>query len=159
MISIDSGRLSWLCIRTSRYTKPTKRCTRFKIVLTLQLNGWSPLGLCLPENCRLTQYRRPAILLAFLGRPETPSPTGPARPREKPAAGCPGGGPKAAIHSGLESALGSHPCGALSSYQASSVYGNRRSRRQTNHPLWKETAINPGGLGAKPPSRQRLFLN
>src|SRR6516165_5980092 len=71
MISIDSGRLSWLCIRTSRYTKPTKRCTRFKIVLTLQLNGWSPLGLCLPENCRLTQYRRPAILLAFLGRPET----------------------------------------------------------------------------------------
>jgi hypothetical protein len=34
------------------------------------------------------------------------------------AAGCPGGGPKAAIHSGLESALGSHPCVALSSYQA-----------------------------------------
>ena len=41
------------------------------------------------------------------------------------AAGCPGGGPKAAIHSGLESALGSHPCVALSSYQAPSLYGSR----------------------------------
>jgi hypothetical protein len=39
------------------------------------------------------------------------------------AAGCPGGGPKAAIHSGLESALGSHPCVALSSYQAPPLYG------------------------------------
>ena len=36
-------------------------------------------------------------------------------------AGGPGGGPKAAIHSGLESALGSHPCVALSSYQAFSL--------------------------------------
>jgi hypothetical protein len=34
------------------------------------------------------------------------------------AAGSPGGGPKAAIHSRLDSALGSHPCVALSSYQA-----------------------------------------
>jgi len=41
------------------------------------------------------------------------------------AAGCPGGGPKAAIHSGLDSALGSHPCVALSSYQALPFYGNR----------------------------------
>jgi len=41
------------------------------------------------------------------------------------AAGCPGGGPKAAIHSGLESALGSHPCVALSSYQAPLLYGSR----------------------------------
>ena len=41
------------------------------------------------------------------------------------AAGCPGGGPKAAIHSGLESALGSHPCVALSSYQASPLYCSR----------------------------------
>ena len=40
-------------------------------------------------------------------------------------AGGPGGGPKAAIHSGLESALGSHPCVALSSYQASPLYGDR----------------------------------
>jgi len=40
-------------------------------------------------------------------------------------AGCPGGGPKAAIHSGLDSALGSHPCVALSSYQAPSLYGCR----------------------------------
>lgn len=40
-------------------------------------------------------------------------------------AGCPGGGPKAAVHSGLESALGSHPCVALSSYQASPLYGSR----------------------------------
>ena len=39
------------------------------------------------------------------------------------AAGCPGGGPKAAIHSGLDSALGSHPCVALSSYQAPPLYG------------------------------------
>src|SRR5712692_9224594 len=39
------------------------------------------------------------------------------------AAGCPGGGPKAAIHAGLESALGSHPCVALSSYQAPPLYG------------------------------------
>ena len=35
----------------------------------------------------------------------------------------PGGGPKAAIHSGLDSALGSHPCVALSSYQAPPLYG------------------------------------
>jgi hypothetical protein len=34
------------------------------------------------------------------------------------------GGPKTAVHSGLESALGSHPCVALSSYQASPVYGS-----------------------------------
>src|SRR5215469_14232210 len=40
------------------------------------------------------------------------------RPFLDGAAGCPRGGPKAAIHSGLESALGSHPCVALSSYQA-----------------------------------------
>jgi len=33
------------------------------------------------------------------------------------------GGPEAAIHSGLDSALGSHPCVALSSYQASPLYG------------------------------------
>ncbi len=32
--------------------------------------------------------------------------------------GSPRGGPKAAIRSGLGSALGSHPCVALSSYQA-----------------------------------------
>jgi catechol 2,3-dioxygenase-like lactoylglutathione lyase family enzyme len=41
------------------------------------------------------------------------------------AAGCPGGGRKAAIHSGLDSALGSHPCVALSSYQALPLYGSR----------------------------------
>ncbi len=34
------------------------------------------------------------------------------------AAGSPGGGPKAAIHSRLDSALGSHICVALSSYPA-----------------------------------------
>jgi hypothetical protein len=39
------------------------------------------------------------------------------------AAGCPGGGPKAAIHSGLESALASHPC--VASYQAPLLYGCR----------------------------------
>jgi hypothetical protein len=32
-------------------------------------------------------------------------------------------GREAAIHSGLDSALGSHPCVALSSYQASPLYG------------------------------------
>ena len=69
------------------------------------------------------------------------------------AAGCPGGGPKAkaAIHSGLESALGSHPCVALSSYQAPPSYGNRGSPQKKNHPLWKKTAINPGGFGGQSP--------
>jgi hypothetical protein len=37
-----------------------------------------------------------------------------------------GGGCEAAIHSGLESALGSHPCVALSSYQAGGLYGKCR---------------------------------
>ena len=37
-----------------------------------------------------------------------------------------GGGRETAIHSGLESALGSHPCVALSSYQACRLYGKRR---------------------------------
>ena len=41
------------------------------------------------------------------------------------AAGRPGGGTKAAIHSGLESALGSRPRVALSSYQAPPLYGSR----------------------------------
>jgi len=36
------------------------------------------------------------------------------------------GGPKAALHSGLESALGSHPCVGLSSYQAFRLYGRSR---------------------------------
>src|SRR5215472_2397896 len=64
----------------------------------------------------------------------------------------PGGDPKAAIHSGLESALGSHPCVALSSYQASPVYGSFSNQKRQNHPFWKKTALNPGGLGgAEPP--------
>src|ERR1035438_5081233 len=46
----------------------------------------------------------------------------------------PGGGPKAAIHSGLDSALGSHPCVALSSYQAFLLYGSRGSPPKQNHP-------------------------
>ena len=39
--------------------------------LNLQLNSWSPLGLCFLDNCRLTQRRGPAIhrFLQFLGRP------------------------------------------------------------------------------------------
>ena len=36
------------------------------------------------------------------------------------------GGPKAAVHSGLASALGSHPCVALSCYQANRLYGRSR---------------------------------
>ena len=69
------------------------------------------------------------------------------------AAACPGGGPKAATHSGLDSALGSHPCVALSSYQAPPLYGGWQYRPNKNHPLWKKTAINPGGLGGQSPSR------
>jgi len=56
-------------------------------------------------------------------------------------AGWRGGGPKAAIHSGLESALGSHPCVALSSYQAIPVYGGCRHRQSKKHPLRKKTAV------------------
>jgi hypothetical protein len=64
----------------------------------------------------------------------------------------PGGGREAAIHSGLDSALGSHPCVALSSYQASPVYGRFSNQKRKTHPFWKKTALNPGGLGAEPPS-------
>src|SRR5262245_49366973 len=67
------------------------------------------------------------------------------------AAGCPGGGPKAAIHSGLESALGSHPCVALSSYQASPLYGNVSNGQRTNEPILVEKAVNPGGFGGQSP--------
>src|SRR5215813_4682580 len=66
-------------------------------------------------------------------------------------AGCPGGGLKAAIHSGLDSALGSHPCVALSSYQAPPLYGSRCDPPMPNHPLWRKTALNPGGEGGQPP--------
>src|ERR1039457_5696360 len=64
-----------------------------------------------------------------------------------------GGGPKAAIHSGLDSALGSHPCVALSSYQAPPLYGGCPISPKKNHPLWKKSALNPGGLGGQSPSR------
>ena len=47
--------------------------------LNLQLNGWSPLGLCLPENCRLTQCGDRLFFSLFWGD-QRPSPTGPARP-------------------------------------------------------------------------------
>jgi hypothetical protein len=40
--------------------------------------------------------------------------------------GLTGGGRETAIHSGLDSALGSHPCVALSSYQAFPLYGKLR---------------------------------
>jgi hypothetical protein len=40
--------------------------------------------------------------------------------------GLTGGGRETAIHSGLDSALGAHPCVALSSYQAFSLYGKLR---------------------------------
>ena len=74
------------------------------------------------------------------------------------AAGGSGGGPKAAIHSGLDSALGSHPCVALSSYQASLVYGSFSNLKSGIHPFWKTTALNPGGLGGQsPPSWRRSF--
>ena len=65
-----------------------------------------------------------AGFFVFLGRSEVVSVVWTKlRPFLDGATGCPGGGPKAAIHSGLESALGSHPCVALSSYQAFRFYG------------------------------------
>ena len=67
------------------------------------------------------------------------------------AAGYPEGGLKAAIHSGLDAALESHPCVALSSGQASLLYGGYGQARKQNHPFWRK-AINPGGMGAAPPS-------
>ena len=68
-----------------------------------------------------------AGFFVFLGRSEVVSVVWTKlRPFLDGATGCPGGGPKAAIHSGLESALGSHPCVALSSYQAPPLYGSRR---------------------------------
>src|ERR1022692_1739464 len=74
-------------------------------------------------------------------------------------AGYPGGGPKAAIHSGLESELTSHPCVALSSYQAPPLLRRLPIPPNKNPPLWKSTAINPGG--AKPlkelPPEMRAF--
>jgi len=58
-------------------------------------------------------------------------------------------------HSGLESALGSHPCVALSSYQASPVYGSFSNQKSKNHPFWKKTALNPGGFGGQSPPSWR----
>jgi hypothetical protein len=52
------------------------------------------------------------------------------------AAGLTEGGRETAIHSGLESALGSHPCVALSSYQAFPLYGKLRQEQKQNHPFW-----------------------
>ena len=69
------------------------------------------------------------------------------------------GGREAAIHSGLESALGSHPCVALSSYQASPVYGSFSKQKSKKHPFWKKTALNPEGLGGQSPHHSDdLFL-
>jgi hypothetical protein len=42
------------------------------------------------------------------------------------------GGPETAIHSGLDSALGSHPCVALPSYQAFPVYGSSCNQKRKN---------------------------
>src|ERR1017187_9875389 len=59
-----------------------------------------------------------------------------------------GGGREAAIHSGLNSVLGSHACVALPSYQALPLYGWCWNQKRKDHPLWKRTALNSGGLGA-----------
>ena len=88
--------------------------------LNLQLNSWSPLGLCFLDNCRLTQSRGQLfMLLHFLEDPRAGSEANT------------GNGPQAAIHSGLESALGSHPCVALSSYQAPPLYGSLEKLHET----------------------------
>src|ERR1019366_5527922 len=69
-----------------------------------------------------------------------------------------GGGREAAIHSGLDSALGSHPCVALSSYQAPPLYGRWRNPTREKHPFWQKTALNPGGVGgAAPPIMTMTF--
>ena len=53
----------------------------------------------------------------------------------------------------------SHPCVALSSYQASPVYGSFSNQKSKNHPFWKKTALNPGGLGGRAPHHgDDLFL-
>src|ERR1019366_6705809 len=63
----------------------------------------------------------------------------------------PGGGPKAAIHSGLDSALGSHPCVALSSYQAPPLYGGCPSIAQQKSSTLEENCDKSWGVwGAKP---------
>src|SRR5665213_3186011 len=61
-----------------------------------------------------------------------------------------GGGPKAAVHSGPGSALGSHPCVALSSCRVIRLYGPQPSTRgRSKRPLWPK-AINPGVWGEAP---------
>ena len=63
----------------------------------------------------------------------------------------PGGGPKAAIHSGLDSALGSHPCVALSSYQAPPLYGGCPNIAQQKSSTLEENCDKSWGVwGAKP---------
>jgi len=41
----------------------------------------------------------------------------------------------------------SHPCVALSSYQASPLYGSFSNRKRQDHAFRKKTAPNPGGFG------------
>ena len=70
------------------------------------------------------------------------------------AAACPGDGPKSAIHSGLESALGSHPCVGLSSYQAQSLINLKEKVIHSG----KISAKSQGVRGATPPMGQDLLL-
>src|ERR1019366_73199 len=63
-----------------------------------------------------------------------------------------GGGREAAIHSGLDSALGSHPCVALSSYQAPPLYGGCPNIAQQKSSTLEENCDKSwGGGGDKPP--------
>ena len=62
-----------------------------------------------------------------------------------------GGGPKAAIHSGLESALGSHPCVALSSYQALHCKRQLLTAKEKSSIL-VENSAKSRGLGQSPHS-------
>src|ERR1019366_1560116 len=70
-----------------------------------------------------------------------------------------GGGREAAIHSGLDSALGSHPCVALSSYQAPPLYGRWRNPTREKHPFWQKTALNPGGVGGAAPNAAKRHMS
>src|SRR5215467_15290128 len=74
-------------------------------------------------------------------------------------AGCPGGGPKAAIHSGLDSALGSHPCVALSSYQASGKQNYEKIAVQLRIISLQDSPVDFGESVTKTNNRQNKIEN
>ena len=62
------------------------------------------------------------------------------------------------MHCGLDSALESHPCVALSSYQALPVYSGLAKRPRENTYTLVETALNPRGLGDIVPHHSDAFF-